>query len=190
MTYTVTVSGTTFTVGMTAVSFPVTMSQVGQQGQRGVDGAALAYNGAWLTDTPYTVDDLVTNNGSTYACILDHTSSASDEPGVGVNTATYWTVFVSKGDTGDTGDAGPQGPIGPQGIQGIQGPIGPEGPTGPQGVQGIQGPDGDSAYQVWLNAGNVGTEEEFLASGRITPGLGFRIVGSELRYNITSLTRG
>jgi hypothetical protein len=36
-----------------------------------------------------------------------------------------------------------------------------EGPQGPQGVAGV---DGKSAYQVWLDAGNVGTEVEFLAS--------------------------
>jgi hypothetical protein len=53
-----------------------------------------------------------------------------------------------------------------------------------------EGPPGKSSYQLWLDAGNVGTEEEFLASGGITAGPGFRIVGSELRYNISSLTRG
>lgn len=52
------------------------------------------------------------------------------------------------------------------------------------------GPAGKSSYELWLDAGNVGTEEEFLASGGVTAGPGFRIVGSELRYNISSLTRG
>ena len=33
-----------------------------------------------------------------------------------------------------------------------------------QGKDGYQGKDGKSAYQVWLEAGNTGTEEEYLAS--------------------------
>ena len=94
-----------------------------------------------------------------------------------------------KGDKGDTGSQGPQGQVGPQGkqgpqgIPGIQGPkgdkgdVGPQGPigkTGPQGVPGPQGPVGPkgdkgdkgdagySAYQSWLNAGNRGTEADFV----------------------------
>ena len=58
-------------------------------------------------------------------------------------------------------------PRGPQGVQGVQGPIGPQGIQGPVGIQGPQGDpgtDGKSAYQVWLDAGNTGTEADFLAS--------------------------
>jgi hypothetical protein len=121
MTYSVTVSGTTFTVGMTELSYPVTLSQVGQQGQAGADGAALVYEGTWATSTAYTVDDLVTNDGSTYACIADHTSSATDEPGVGVNTATYWTIFVAKGADGTDGTNGTNGTNGTDGVDGTDG---------------------------------------------------------------------
>jgi len=135
MTYNVTVEGQEITVSF---------AQSGPQGAAGADGATLAFQGAWLTGTAYTVDDLVTNNGSTYACILDHTSSATDEPGVGANTDTYWTLFVEKGDTGPTGPTGPQGETGEQGPQGIQGETGPEGPEGPQGPQGIQGIQGET----------------------------------------------
>ena len=35
---------------------------------------------------------------------------------------------------------------------------------GPQGPEGPEGPEGRSAYQVWLDAGNTGTEEDFLNS--------------------------
>lgn len=90
-----------------------------------------------------------------------------------------------KGDTGDTGPQGPQGEkgdTGPQGIQGEKGDTGSQGPqgiqgpkgdTGPQGIQGIQGEKGEtgaqgatgkSAYQIALDNGFVGTEEEWLAS--------------------------
>jgi hypothetical protein len=87
-----------------------------------------------------------------------------------------------QGETGATGEQGPQGEVGPQGPQGLQGltgatgetgPIGPQGPqgiqgeTGPQGPIGLtgpQGPEGDSAYEVAVANGFVGTEAEWLAS--------------------------
>ena len=58
-------------------------------------------------------------------------------------------------------------PRGPQGVQGVQGPQGIQGIQGPEGIQGPKGDtgtDGKSAYQVWLDAGNTGTEADFLAS--------------------------
>lgn len=54
-----------------------------------------------------------------------------------------------RGPRGYTGAAGPQGPQGEPGTQGLQ------------GTPGLQGPQGLSAYQVWLNAGNSGTETDF-----------------------------
>jgi hypothetical protein len=36
------------------------------------------------------IDKFVEHSGRYYVCILAHTSSATDEPGVGVNYATYW----------------------------------------------------------------------------------------------------
>ena len=44
---------------------------------------------------------------------------------------------------------------GPQGIQGV---------PGNDGANGVDGADGDSAYQIWLAAGNTGTEADFLTS--------------------------
>ena len=41
---------------------------------------------------------------------------------------------------------------------------GTQGPRGVQGQKGDKGNKGDSAYQVWLNDGNVGTEQDFLAA--------------------------
>lgn len=62
------------------------------------------------------------------------------------------------------GPQGEQGPQGPQGIQGPVGPTGPQGPKGDKGEDGVIGHDGASAYEIWLSQGNVGTEEDFLAS--------------------------
>jgi hypothetical protein len=54
-----------------------------------------------------------------------------------------------------SGEPGPQGP---------QGPTGPQGPKGEMGPQGEPGPQGISAYQVWLDLRNTGSEAEFIAS--------------------------
>ena len=45
---------------------------------------------AWVTATGYTVGDFVNDGVLVYRCILNHTSSASDEPGVGASWQTYW----------------------------------------------------------------------------------------------------
>lgn len=69
-----------------------------------------------------------------------------------------------QGLQGDTGPQGPQGEQGIQGIQGIQGEVGPQGPAGANGADGADGADGDSAYQVAVANGFIGTEAEWLAS--------------------------
>lgn len=91
-----------------------------------------------------------------------------------------------KGDTGPQGDTGTsayqhalnngfigteaewlaslEGPQGPKGDTGDVGPQGDTGPQGEQGIQGIDGVDGDSAYDIAVNNGFVGTEAEWLAS--------------------------
>lgn len=59
---------------------------------------------------------------------------------------------------------------GPQGEQGEPGPTGPTGPQGPMGeviltpeqVAALKGDEGKSAYEIWLEEGHVGTEEDFL----------------------------
>lgn len=43
---------------------------------------------------------------------------------------------------------------------------GPKGDTGAPGEDGVDGADGKSAYQIWLDNGNTGTEQDFLKSLR------------------------
>ena len=66
--------------------------------------------------------------------------------------------------TGIPGPEGPQGPQGNPGAQGNQGIQGIQGEAGPAGAQGNPGPAGDSAYQVALDNGFVGSEAAWLAS--------------------------
>ncbi len=56
---------------------------------------------------------------------------------------------------------GPQGPKGDKGDTGAQGLQGSQGLPGTDGVDGL---DGKSAYQIWLDQGNSGTEQDFLDS--------------------------
>jgi hypothetical protein len=44
------------------------------------------------TDPPHPYADQVRNGSVDYLCILSHVSTATDEPGVGVNWETYWEI--------------------------------------------------------------------------------------------------
>lgn len=59
---------------------------------------------------------------------------------------------------------GPQGVQGPQGIQGIEGPQGPMGEVTltPEQVAALKGDDGKSAYDIWIEQGYTGTEDDFI----------------------------
>lgn len=57
--------------------------------------------GAWATATDYIVGDIVYLDGSSYSCILAHTSSGANTP----PNATYWQLFASVGPAG-TGTPG------------------------------------------------------------------------------------
>lgn len=85
------------------------------------------------------------------------------------SSLTTEELFIKslKGEMGPIGPVGPQGPIGltgPAGERGEDGLMGPEGPQGPQGIPGPQGPAGKSAYDIWKEAGNQGSKEDFLNS--------------------------
>lgn len=81
------------------------------------------------------------------------------------NTGTEAEFLASlQGETGATGPMGPQGPAGNDGVDGAIGLMGPQGIQGETGVTGAKGDNGKSAYEVWIEAGNTGTNAEFLAS--------------------------
>lgn len=50
----------------------------------------------WASSTTYVLREIAKNGTNVYGyrCILEHTSSATDEPGVGVNWETYWERTV------------------------------------------------------------------------------------------------
>ena len=54
--------------------------------------------GGWLITTGYVVDDLVNDTGVEYVCIVAHTSTAADRPGVGANWTDFWGILDSTTD--------------------------------------------------------------------------------------------
>lgn len=62
------------------------------------------------------------------------------------------------------GKDGKDGAQGPKGDKGDPGPIGERGPAGKDGLNGHDGKDGKSAYQIWLDLGNTGSEQDFINS--------------------------
>lgn len=63
--------------------------------------------------------------------------------------STWTSIANLKGAKGDKGDTGAKGE---------------KGDKGDVGSKGADGANGKSAYQIWLDAGNTGTEQDFLAS--------------------------
>lgn len=73
-------------------------------------------------------------------------------------------IVGPKGDRGEPGPKGDPGPVGPAGRDGVNGKDGLQGPKGDQGERGLTGQDGKSAYQIWLDLGNTGSEQDFIDS--------------------------
>lgn len=113
---------------------------------------------------------------------LDNVRAGAGQGQILYYDAVLTTWFPGDPPVAEKGDDGLQGPPGPPGLQGppgVPGITGPQGPQGEQGEQGLQGPDGlqgpegeqgpngapgDSAYQVAVNNGFVGTEQAWLES--------------------------
>ena len=86
-----------------------------------IQGDSINYQGAWVTSTAYVNGDTATNNGELFMCKLAHTSSASDEPGVGGSFGTYWDLAAARGADGADGAAGADGADGLDGaLTGVQ----------------------------------------------------------------------
>ncbi len=65
----------------------------GDQGDQGIQGIKGSnWRGAWSGATVYVVDDVVEDSGSSYICTTGHTNFQPPN-------ATYWDLFVSKGDS-------------------------------------------------------------------------------------------
>jgi len=88
----------------------------------------------------------------------------SYQPFTYVPFAYYSPASDVPGPEGPQGPPGPAGAQGPQGDPGPAGATGPQGPIGPNGQSGVNGTNGLSAYEIWLDLGNTGTEQDFIDS--------------------------
>ena len=96
----------------------------------------------------------------------------------GPSGLSAYEIWLSNGHSGSQqdfltslqGEIGPAGPQGPMGPTGSQGEIGPSGPQGMPGEPGLTGTAGESAFDIWIEAGNQGTEADFLTSLQGTNG--------------------
>ena len=96
-------------------------------------------------------------------------STLNDITGTTLSTITIEQLRKEIAESGGAGApvAGPkgdQGAPGPKGDKGDPGPAGERGPAGKDGQNGHDGKDGKSAYQIWLDLGNTGSEQDFINS--------------------------
>ena len=75
-----------------------------------------------------------------------------------------WQKTVTTYGDGTTVSSEPTCIQGAKGETGASGKDGTNGIDGKDGSPGKDGTDGKSAYQIWLDAGNTGTEEDYIAS--------------------------
>lgn len=64
-------SGTT---SAAVFDFTIPKGETGEIGPAGADGASCVWEGAWVTSTAYQLQDIVTSGGSSYVCVVAHTS--------------------------------------------------------------------------------------------------------------------
>lgn len=88
-------------------------------------------------------------------------STLNDVAGEVVNTIAIEQLRKEIAEAGGTSVAGPKGDKGDPGSAGRDGV---DGSQGPKGDQGKKGADGKSAYQIWLDLGNTGSEQDFIES--------------------------
>jgi hypothetical protein len=94
-------------------------------------------------------------------------SGVPGQPGpIGLTGESAYDLAVSEGFVGTLGEwlESLQGPQGIQGIQGIPGQDGADGSQGIPGQDGATGADGESAYDLAVSEGFVGTLQEYLVS--------------------------
>jgi hypothetical protein len=105
--------------------------------QKAQASLGFTFRGPWVSATAYSVNDVVSEGGSSYVALTANT--AVDPVRDASGSGGHWAVIAAAGAKGTTGAVGAQGPAGPPGATG---PAGPMGATGPAGTAGPQGPAG------------------------------------------------
>lgn len=133
----------------------------------GVENGAITIDSAKFADLPaddYRLEIWMYRNEKLYIypdekqITLRLSSTLNDITGTTLSTVTIEQLRKEIAESG--GGAGVP-VVGPKGDKGDQGP---QGETGPKGDPGPAGQDGKSAYQIWLDLGNTGSEQDFIDS--------------------------
>lgn len=155
------------------------LSLIGPPGADGTDGADGAAGADGLSAYQVAVangfvgteaDWLLSLVGPAGADGIDGTNGTNGTDGAdGADGASAYEVAVANGFVGDEATwllslVGPAGADGADGADGAPGTPGADGLPGADGAPGPAGADGDSAYEVAVANGFVGTEAAWLAS--------------------------
>ena len=124
----------------------------------------------WSASTDYTVGDLVINDTTLYQCNTEHTSVETFDE----TESTNWTAL--SGAKGDKGDDGFSPTVTATTVSnGVDLTIVDKNGTQSVGIRngadGTDGTDGKSAYELAVQNGYTGTEEEWLTSLKGTDGV-------------------
>ena len=106
-------------------------------------------------------------SGGVAMCTVYPSAAISGAPGM--SAYELWIQLGNRGTTQDflnslVGEKGADGYVGSNGLSGPTGSVGISGTSGSPGATGAPGAEGKSAYQIWLDAGNTGTPQDFLDS--------------------------
>jgi hypothetical protein len=88
----------------------------GVQGATGVTGPGFNYRGAWVSNTSYSVRDVVYSDNSSWVCVSAHTNTTAPQNDV---YGARWEYLAQKGQNGTNGSTGATGATGPQGATGV-----------------------------------------------------------------------
>jgi hypothetical protein len=133
---------------------------VGQDGQDGVGITSVTLTSTVGLVKTYTI--LFTNLTTTTFTVTD---GEDGEDGL-----SSYQIWLNQGNSGSEQDFlnSIKGEPGQDSV--VPGPKGNDGYTPVKGVDYFDGEDGESAYEIWLSQGNIGTEEDFLNSIKGEPG--------------------
>ena len=140
----------------------------GQDGSKGENGVGISKMEKTSTKGNIDTYTITLTNKQTYSFTVTNGNDGKDavSPQIRINAMTNeWEVSTNNGVTWTSlgvKATGENGKDGNDGKDGNPGKDGVDGKDGANGKDGNDGKDGKSAYEIWLELGNVGTEEDFI----------------------------
>ena len=92
-----------------------TSGGTGSSGTSGTSGTSFTWKGVFNSFTGYSVNDVVSSNGSSYVCILAYPPQSFPYPIQPGFSPTYWSLMAQAGTNGTSGTSGAAGSSGTSG---------------------------------------------------------------------------